>query len=291
MSQGYGIKLKLLAAFRHVMAPLVRILIRNGIPFHEASEELRIVFVQVAANDLVGRDGKASVPRVAVMTGLSAREVQRVIAEGDRDRSQLASNANRLAMVLQGWHTDPKFLGPYGFPRDLFLGPDPSGAPSFSDLVASYAAPMAPTEMLEELLRVKAAVQMEASGLIRVQKRTYIPEHMAPELIEVFARGVRRYTETIDHNIRESDPQQKRFERWVFPDDGICESDWLAFRDMVHERLQQVIEDLDTRFGTFRRPDPAADKQLSVGVGLYLFKDDLDDEREFAKTLARLKDD
>ena len=291
MSQGYGVKLKLLAAFRHVMAPLVRILVRNGIPFHETAEELRIVFVQVAAKDLAVREGKVSLPRVAVLTGLSGREVGRILAEGDRDRSQLASNANKLAMVLQGWHMDPHYLGPYGFPRDLFFGEDPSGAPSFSDLVYKYADPMAPAVMLEELLRVRAAVQMEASGLIRVQKRTFIPEHMAPELIEVFARGVRRYVETIDHNIREGDPQKRRFERWVFPDDGICESDWPAFRDMVHDRLQQVIEDLDTRFGGFRRPDLSVDKALSVGVGLYLFKDDLDDEREFAKTLAELKED
>lgn len=290
MSQTYAIKLKLLAAFRYVMAPLVRILVRNGVPFHEAAEELRIVFVEVAARDLAVRDGKVSLPRVAVLTGLSSREAGRILAEGGRDRSQLESNANKLAMVLQGWHMDPLYLGPYGFPRDLFFGADPSGVPSFSDLVAKYADAMDPTAMLEELLRVRAAVQMESSGLIRVQKRTYIPEHMDSELIEVFARGVRRYVETIDHNIRESDPRERRFERWVFPDDGICESDWAVFRDMVHDRLQQVIEDLDARFGNFRRPDLQSDKTLSVGVGLYLFKDDLEDEKQFAKTIADMKE-
>jgi hypothetical protein len=224
------------------------------------------------------------------LTGLSSREAGRILAEGGRDRSQLESNANKLAMVLQGWHMDPLYLGPYGFPRDLFFGADPSGVPSFSDLVAKYADAMDPTAMLEELLRVRAAVQMESSGLIRVQKRTYIPEHMDSELIEVFARGVRRYVETIDHNIRESDPRERRFERWVFPDDGICESDWAVFRDMVHDRLQQVIEDLDARFGNFRRPDLQSDKTLSVGVGLYLFKDDLEDEKQFAKTIADMKE-
>lgn len=290
MSEIYGIKLRLLAAFRYVLAPLVRILIRNGVPFHEASEEMRVVFAKVAAKDLALRDGRASLPRISVLTGLSAKEVQRILAEGDRDRSQLASNAGDLALVLQGWHMDPHYLGPYGFPRDLAFDSEPSGAPGFVDLVRKYAGEMPADELLEELLRVKAAVRMEKTGLIRVEKRTYIPEHMAPELIEVFARGVRRYIETIDYNIQESDRQKRRFERWVFPDDGIREEDWGAFRDMVHDRLQEVIEDLDTRFGGFQRPDARTDKSLSVGVGLYLFRDDLEDDKEFARTLASLKE-
>jgi len=126
---------------------------------------------------------------------------------------------------------------------------------------------MAPGAMLDELLRIGAAIQLEAAGLIRVTKRTFIPEGFDPEMIEVFARGVRRYVETIDHNIRESVPERRRFERWVYPDHGISEKDWVAFRDMVHDRLQEVIEDLDTRFTLFARPDESKESVMSVGVG------------------------
>jgi hypothetical protein len=145
--------------------------------------------------------------------------------------------------------------------------------------------------MLDELLRVQAAVHVVETGMIRVTKRTYIPEEMAPELIEVFARGVRRYVETIDHNLREKDPQARRFERWVFPDFGVREQDWNQFRDMVHDRLLGVIEDLDTRFAAFERPDPDADDSLTVGVGMYLYKDDADDERLFDQELKDLDRD
>jgi hypothetical protein len=182
-------------------------------------------------------------------------------------------------------------MGPYGFPRDLAFAREPGGGPSFEDLVTRYAADIQPQLMLEELIRVAAATIAEESGMIRVLKRTFIPEQMAPELIEVFARGVRRYVETIDHNLGEQDSSKRRFERWVFPDYGIREEDWVPFNDMVRDRLQEVIEDLETQFVLFRKPRPDVDRILSVGVGLYLYKDDLADDKKFQEMLATLLDE
>jgi hypothetical protein len=283
MSALYGVNLRLLAAFRHLMVPLVRILLRAGIPFREFSEVVREIYVHVAADEFAKPNRPASLARLAIVTGLTRRQITDIFEEEDRLKRALESNAKALARLLQGWHNDPDFMGPYGFPRDLFFDADPSGAGSFSDLVRRYAADLPPGIMLDELIRVKAAAQVVESGMIRVFKRTYIPEEMVPELIEVFARGVRRYVETIDHNIREKDPRSRRFERWVFPDFGIREEDWGPFRALVHERLQDVIEDLDRRFSGFEKPQAGRDETLSVGVGMYLYKDDEDDERLFRK--------
>ena len=60
---------------------------------------------------------------------------------------------------------------------------------------------------------------------------------------------------------------------------------------MVRDRLQEVIEDLETQFGLFRRPRDGVDRTISVGVGLYLYKDDLADDKKFQEMLAELVDD
>jgi hypothetical protein len=146
---------------------------------------------------------------------------------------------------------------------------------------------MDPELVLSDLIRVEAAKVAEDSGMIRVLKRTYIPEQMAPELVEIFSRGVRRYVETIDHNLAERDPDRRRFERWVFPDYGIREEDWIQFSDLVRNRLQDVIEDLETKFALFPRPQ-VGDRILSVGVGLYVYKDDLADDRKFEEIVESL---
>lgn len=245
-------------------------------------------YARVAATDFAIPGRPMSISRLSITTGIARRDFDRVLNEEDRLRRALATNAGRIANVLQGWHNDPEFMGPYGFPRDLGFSREEGGGPSFDDLVARYASDIQPELMLEELMRVGAATIAQESGMIRVLKRTYIPEQMAPELIEIFARGVRRYVETVDHNLREQEPSSRRFERWVFPDYGIREEDWVPFNDMIRDRLQEVIEDLETQFVLFRKPRPGVDKKLSVGVGLYLYKDDLADDKKFQEMLAKL---
>lgn len=288
MSALYGVNLRLLAAFRHLMVPLVRILIRNGIPFREFSEVVKGIYARIAADEASLPGRPATLARVAIVTGITRREITRIFGEPDRLKEALESNANAIARLLQGWHSDPEFTGPYGFPRDVHFSTGAGGALSFEDLVRRYAGDVPPAVMLDELLRVQTAVQVVETGMIRVVKRTFIPEEMAPEQIEVFARGVRRYIETIDHNLREKDPAVRRFERWVFPDFGIREEDWDRFRGMVHDRLLGVIEDLDTRFTAFERPDPDNQSGLTVGVGMYVYKDDSDDDELFARELKEL---
>jgi hypothetical protein len=281
MSALYGVNLRLLAAFRHLMVPLVRILVRNGIPYREFAEVVKEIYARVGVDETSTPARPASVARVAIITGLNRRELQRIFGESDKLRKALESNANAIARLLQGWHTDPAFTGPYGFPRDLPFGNDAGSALTFLELTKRYANEIPPEVMLDELLRVNAAVQLPESGLIRVVKRTYIPEEMAPELIEVFARGVRRYIETIDHNLQEKDPKARRFERWVFPDFGIRSEDWDAFTSLVNDRLFGVIEDLDNRFAAFDRPGELNEEGLAVGVGMYVYRDEDEDERLF----------
>jgi hypothetical protein len=262
--------------------------LRNGITFNEISEVLKGAYARVAATDFAVPGRAMSISRLSITTGIARRDFDRVLGEEDRLRRALESNAGRIANVLQGWHNDPEFMGPYGFPRDLGFAREPGGGLSFEELIARYAADIEPQLMLDELMRIGAATIAEESGMIRVMKRTYIPEQMAPELIEIFARGVRRYVETIDHNLGETEPTRRRFERWVFPDYGIREEDWIPFSDMVRDRLQEVIEDLETQFGLFRKPREGVDRILSVGVGLYLYKDDLADDKKFQEMLASL---
>lgn len=281
MSEFHGVNLRLLAAFRHLMVPLVRILVRNGIPFREFLEVVKELYARVAADEASLPGRPASLARVAIVTGLTRRELTRIFGESDKLRRALESNANAIARLLQGWHSDPEFTGPYGFPRDLPFGDEHGAALSFAELTKRYSSELPAQVMLDELLRVNAAVELAESGLIRVVKRTYIPEEMAPEQIEVFARGVRRYVETIDHNLGEKDPEFRRFERWVFPDFGIRKSDWETFTALVNDRLVGVIEDLDNRFAGFERPRTDDREGLTVGVGMYVYKDEDDDERLF----------
>jgi hypothetical protein len=281
MSEPYLQNLRLLAAFRHLLVPLVRILVRNGVLYREFADVVKSAYVHVAADENSTASKPASLARVAIVTGLPRHEVLRLFEESERLNEALGSNAQIVARLLRGWHSDSRYVGPYGVPRELKFSTDSPSGLSFSELVRTYAPEMTPSRMLEELHKVGAAKLIGDRKMVRVEQRTYIPEKMAPEQIEVFSRGVRRYIETVDYNLSQPDANQRRFERWVFPDFGIRLKDWAAFRQLVTQRLQHVVQDLDTKFGEFERPEPDAGDELRVGVGMYLYKDEADDERLF----------
>ena len=159
-----SVRLGLLAASRKLLQPLVRILIRSGISFGETAEVLKTVFVEVAARDFDLPDRKTSLSRIAIITGLTRKEVakqQHVLQSGELD---VDSNLNRVTRVLEGWHTDPAFTGPYGMPMELpFESPT---SVSFASMVRKHSGDMAPRALLDELIRV-GAIEQTIAGAFR----------------------------------------------------------------------------------------------------------------------------
>src|SRR5512147_999587 len=130
------LKLAILAAYKRLLRPLVRILIRNSVSFAEFSEIAKDVYVEVAASDFRLPDKNMTQGRIAILTGLTRKEVNRLITQQGMQQRDYASNLNRVTRILGGWHTDPHFTGPYGLPLEV-----PYDAPSdrsFAELVRRY---------------------------------------------------------------------------------------------------------------------------------------------------------
>jgi hypothetical protein len=287
MSGTYDVKRELLSAFRSLMTPLVRILLRNGISFREFAEVVKDVFVAVCARDLVIPGRRLSLSRIAIVTGLTRKEVSAIVRDDELRRRALETNANRAAKILEAWHSDIRFLGPYGFPRDLLIeGADPSG--TFADLVKENSGDMPVRAMLDELMRVGAARILEGGEVIRVLKRTYIPTEMTPEMIQIFSQAVRRYIETVDYNLSLKDTKSRRFDRAVYPDPGLRVVDVPAFQQEIREYLETVIAEIDYKTSGYQQPDDLeSERTTSVGVGIYFYHDEVEDKRSLIELLGK----
>ena len=283
MSGPYNVKQALLAAYRHLLTPLVRILLRNGISYLEFAEVARQVFVDVAGRDFTLPKRKISLSRIAIMTGLSRKEVARLAREGKNKKGAGGSIFNRAGRVLQGWHTDSDFTGPYGVPLDLKFD-DIARKVSFAELVRRYSGDMPARAMFDELLRV-GAVRIEGdTGLIRVLSRSYIPEKLDAENIRYFGTQTRNFLDTLDFNMRKSAPGKGRFERIVFPTEGINEIDIEQFDVFLRERGQQFLVELDDWFSA--RPKPENEKTtVHTGVGIYHYIRSEEADRALTKML------
>ena len=68
----------ILNACRHALRPIVRVLLRNGVTWSEFADLGKELFVDVARSDYGIQGRPTNTARVALMTGLSRREVTRV---------------------------------------------------------------------------------------------------------------------------------------------------------------------------------------------------------------------
>jgi hypothetical protein len=273
MSATYDVKRDLLAAFRSLMTPLIRILVRSGITFQEFAEVLKDVYVTVCAREMTLPGRRMSISRVAIATGLGRREVAKIVRNEGKTKWDVWSNAGLAASVLEAWHSDPAFLAPYGYPRDLKIdGTDE--VPTFEDLVRRFSTDVPHEILVGELVRVGAAGLLEGGHYLRVHKRTYIPTDMTAEMVQIFSQAVRRYIETVDYNLGRGKGEAKRFDRMVYPDDGLRLVDVEIFQQEIREYLETVIQEIDQKSATYPRPARARGEQsVQVGVGIYFYEE------------------
>ena len=162
-----AIQRRILDALLLMLKPLARALLRAGIGYREFEEISKTAFVDVATRDYGLRGRPTNISRVAVMTGLTRKEVRRL-----RDKSAAGEGANvkrttPMATILHRWYTETDFLDDAGAPALLkFDGP----GVTFSSLVRKYGGDIPPGAMRTELKRINAVEEL-SDGSLRALKR------------------------------------------------------------------------------------------------------------------------
>lgn len=280
-----SVKSGLLSAFRVLLRPLVRILLRHGISFAEFAEIVKSVYVEVAVTEFKVEGKRGTKSRIAVITGLTRKEVSRVIESARLDSDDTKSNLNRVARVLAGWHTDPDFIGPYGMPLEIRYEEGGLSAVNFSTLVKRYSGDMSPRSMLDELMRVGAVVETEP-GWLKVLRRVYEPQTLAMDNFERVGAVVKNFVDTIDFNLQKKEPGMGRFERIVYSPEGIRDEDFLRFRAYINERCQALLEEIDNWIARLDLPTKADSSSVThTGVGIYHYIERRDDQATFKEKL------
>ena len=272
-----NVKKSLLAACRHLLHPLVRILLRHGVPYGEFSNAVRGAYIDIASAELMTPDQPQTDARIGILTGMSAHEVGR-IREMDAQDDQVV-NANQIARVLQGWSQDEEYLGPYGLPLEV---PFAGEKPSFEDLVLRYSDGAPPRILLGELVRVGAAVET-SDGYVRMLNRTYVPSPLDPLGLERLGNVVNYFIDTVDTNLQKKRQGEGRFERYAITMEGLSPQSFAAFEFFVREKGQEFLEILDDWLGEHEMRGGhmlTADKSIRTGVGIFQFVDRFPPEPE-----------
>ncbi len=99
-------KQRVLDAFLLVMRPVVKILLRYGISFSEFNEVAKTAFVDVASSEFGIRGRPTNISRVAVMTGLTRKEVRRLRNRIEERQEPVSVKTTPISEILTRWHAE-----------------------------------------------------------------------------------------------------------------------------------------------------------------------------------------
>lgn len=261
------------AATIKLLRPLVRIFLRNGSAFRSFGELLKHVYVDVAHREFGLAGKRTSTSRIAILTGLTRKEVQRLLRTPRASQIDSVEEYNRAARVVSGWVRDQDFSDGKGHPLPLRM----EGRRSFPGLVKRYSGDIPARAMFDELLRV-GAVKYLKDGRICLRARAYIPQKSPTAKLQILGSDTADLITTIEHNLHNA--TQPRFQRKVMYDNVPLEAA-KEFRVLSAAQGHELLESLDRWLSQRDRdvnPSVRGTGRMRVGIGIYHFEERLDSE-------------
>ena len=254
-----------------MLAPAIRLLLRAGIGWKEFAEIGKQVFVEVAREDygLQGRPTNSA--RVALMTGLSRREVGRIRKVLTGADAAPAPRPGRISEVLSAWHVDPQFVDPNGTPRVLSEQGDEG---SLNALLDRYGGDTPRGALVKELQQL--GLISKSSAGYRVEARDYIRRASDPDMLRQGGQAIHDHAATIVHNVAADRAGPARFERMA-TQRGIDPEDAADFEMLLAQKGQAFLEEMDQWLAERKQARSRASvnrKVVRTGVGLYLIYDE-----------------
>lgn len=275
---------QILYALRRVLRPVVRLLIRAGIRFDDFADLARGVYVESAIRDGANQRRMPTRERVAVIAGVTLHQVDHYI---DNDGALPSANPTMSAVlleILQKWHTDPQYVGPYGIPLELEFEV-PAGR-SIRNLIEMVDRTVSPGLLLEELLRVGAVVHSGEKHFRAVSRVFMMPEAMSPQQIEYFGSAMTRLANTLEHNMNPRNAD-KRLERYVIADRGLPAAVIPAFEDYARAKTADFLVDLDNWLVPYSSADSIPSQRVATGVNVFLYVEPSRDEEPLCVLMRR----
>ncbi|HLF10810.1 MAG TPA: DUF6502 family protein [Gammaproteobacteria bacterium] len=258
------------ASLRLFMRPVARLLLRCGVTWKECAELFKLIYVDVAAEDYGKRGRPANTSRVAILTGLSRREVKRakdLLKQADGRAFQSIERINHASRVLSGWYQDRDFLDLKGKPRLLSI----EGERGFGALLKRYAPDIPSTAMVKELKKV-GAVRETTRGRLRAMTRYFMPATLDLDGIVRSGSVLRDFAATVAHNQLRDRGEPTRFEGRA-TNVRVKRAAKRAFREYVERHGMAFLEDVD-RWLSEHEAAGQHDQTDRLGIGVYLITDD-----------------
>ncbi|MGF6200035.1 DUF6502 family protein [Pseudomonas laurylsulfatiphila] len=257
----------LLKALRHVMRPLVRLMLRKGVTYLVFADLLKEVFVDVADREFRLDDKAPTDSRISLLTGVHRKDVRRLRNSGDPATSALPENITFGAQLVNAWTRAP-FCDDAGQPLPLPRLASVGGDRSFDALVAKVSTDIRARVVLDEWLRL-GVVRLDEQERVHLEAQAFVPQKGFDEKAAYLGHNLHDHACAAVHNLSGEGPAF--FERSVHYD-ALAPMSVEALREAVASEGMQALLSFNRLAAELEFRDlPSPEPRQRITVGLYFY--------------------
>jgi hypothetical protein len=187
----------LVSAIKHLLRPLVKLMIHYQLTFPYVRELIKEIYVDVAAEMIEKDEQELNNSRLYILTGVHRKDIKR-IREQDSTGTETDLNQSLGAALIARWTAQDDYLDENGNPRQLLkTGTDQE--PGFNHLVESISKDIRPRAMLDEWLR-QGIISTQGNS-VTLNQAAFVPAQNFDELCYFFDHHLHDHIATSTHNL------------------------------------------------------------------------------------------
>jgi hypothetical protein len=251
----------LLAVLGRLLEPMASLCLAKGVSIQAVEETLRKTFVDVARQACAELNSTRIQSRVSTMTGLTRREVSRLLASQAPARPAGRSAATDL---LGEWTTHPLYLNAQVAPKAL---PRTGVAPSFEALAASTTQDVHARTLLAEMQRLGLAEHDESSDTVSLTRDIFVPVSDWPRMMGFLGDNVGDHMQAAVENVLGDG--RRHFEQSLLADE-MSEESLEQAKDLITQQWREVLQRMGPQLQGLMNEDRLQgrrqDRQLRIGM-------------------------
>lgn len=258
-----------LAVAVRVLAPLLPLLLREGVTFQRLVAALKQALLEEAPAVLLDSGARVSDSSVSTLTGIHRKDVREWRSAG-RPGAQ-AKTFGAVMNAFTRWSTDPEYCDAQGRPKVLERK---GGAGSFEALAASVSNDVRPRTVLQELLRLGVAEWVTfssdyAEDRVRLRMDAFVPREGTPEMLQLLSDNVSDHLAAAVQNVLGATPPM--LEQSIHAD-GLRLQSVERMHTLARKTWQTAFPDIVRKATALREDDAGqtgADQRIRIGMYFY----------------------
>lgn len=177
-----------------MLQPLAKYCLRRSIGIQDFLEDLKVVLLRTAQEELKESGEDMNVSRLSAMTGVHRRDVRRICKHAE----EKSEPQNPMSKIIGRWQTDPRFRRKDGRAKVLKIGDEKN---EFAELVQLVCSDLHHGTVFAELERL-GLVEKVPTGL-RLIQNGYVSRGNSKEAYQYMSQDIQDLMNAVDENLNE----------------------------------------------------------------------------------------